>query len=680
MVQKEQEDEVSQEDSGGGVTRQRGEWIAANVHMAMLLAAALVGLWATPDRAMAIGPLALLLAGVAACHTLALGATSPRRLRWATALFLTAGVIAAVYGFLTVPWEMGKIVDLPLYRQLPHLAVAGDTTNTNVLAGALVLVIPAILALLLARGLHWPLRLLLLAALFVMAGVLALTQAPAPLAALGVGLAAMLVLWNRRTLWLLIPAGLVGAGALVYLSPAYLVGLLPMAIGFSGWASRREAWTRTLTAIGDFPFTGLGLGAFQRVMPLLYPSFLSEKNDVSHAHQLYLQVAADLGLVGLVAFVGLLVLALVATWRGYAAFRRQGRGLEAALAVGLFGGLVAAAVHGFFDAATWNARPQVFLFAALGLALAVGRPSPLAPRRGRLWARRRLAVLSVAVAACFVIVALVVPDVASAACTNLGALELERGLLNREAAHLERAEGWLQRAVAWDDDNPRARRLLGQLRLWRGDVVGAVEPLQQAMALAPGDGYAGFYLGWASWRLGSEDDAAAAWERAGRSLGGLAFYLDRQRGGMAGDDRWAVGIPDTAANRAMIRRVGEASVAGGERHVWLYHLLARLSEDKAQALHWLEEGWRANPGSWVPVAELANEAFRQGDYGLSQMLWQEAIRLSPPRADYQFHLGQAYEAEGKWQEALAAYERAVEGAPENTRYRQKVEDVRQRVQ
>ena len=35
-----------------------------------------------------------------------------------------------------------------------------------------------------------------------------------------------------------------------------------------------EIWSRALYALQDFPFTGVGLGAFRRVVNVLYPLFL----------------------------------------------------------------------------------------------------------------------------------------------------------------------------------------------------------------------------------------------------------------------------------------------------------------------------------------------------------------------------------------------------------------------
>ena len=52
--------------------------------------------------------------------------------------------------------------------------------------------------------------------------------------------------------------------------------------------SRVEIWSRALYALQDFPFTGVGLGTFRRVVNLLYPLFLVPPDvDIAHAHNIF---------------------------------------------------------------------------------------------------------------------------------------------------------------------------------------------------------------------------------------------------------------------------------------------------------------------------------------------------------------------------------------------------------
>ncbi|HEB77806.1 MAG TPA: hypothetical protein ENI90_04675, partial [Methylothermaceae bacterium] len=92
-------------------------------------------------------------------------------------------------------------------------------------------------------------------------------------------------------------------------------------------------WTNALYALSDFVFTGIGIGTFRQVMPLLYPfvSITPDSPSFTHAHNLYLQIGLDLGLPGLIAWLALiLVLFALLIPR----VRRRDGSLEWALAVG----------------------------------------------------------------------------------------------------------------------------------------------------------------------------------------------------------------------------------------------------------------------------------------------------------------------------------------------------------
>lgn len=84
---------------------------------------------------------------------------------------------------------------------------------------------------------------------------------------------------------------------------------------------------------------------------------------IPHAHNLFLQIGLDTGIIGLGAFVVVLGVALYRAWRAY----RQG--VERALAIGVLAAFVVILTHGMLDLIFWNAKPELFLWATIGLAL-----------------------------------------------------------------------------------------------------------------------------------------------------------------------------------------------------------------------------------------------------------------------------------------------------------------------
>jgi putative inorganic carbon (HCO3(-)) transporter len=133
---------------------------------------------------------------------------------------------------------------------------------------------------------------------------------------------------------------------------------------------RVEIWSRALYAIQDFPFTGCGLGAFRRVVPVLYPLFtVPPDTDIGHAHNIFLQTALDLGIPGLVAYLALLGIALAVCWQ----VAVKGDRWERAIALGLAGSLIALHAYGMTDALALGSKPAVAFWFALGLIAALIR-------------------------------------------------------------------------------------------------------------------------------------------------------------------------------------------------------------------------------------------------------------------------------------------------------------------
>jgi putative inorganic carbon (HCO3(-)) transporter len=185
--------------------------------------------------------------------------------------------------------------------------------------------------------------------------------------------------WPR--LWRPVLAALaVGVVVSLVIGPAQVVQALAAAPALGGWSGRLELWSRAMDAIADYPFTGIGMGTFDRVIPLRYPYVLLAGAELAipHAHNLFLQVAVDLGLPGLAAFVALLGIVLVSAVRAGHQWSvasgqwpvEQDASLLALEVVGLAAGLVAVLIHGLIDAASWGSKPAIIIWGTMGLIMA----------------------------------------------------------------------------------------------------------------------------------------------------------------------------------------------------------------------------------------------------------------------------------------------------------------------
>ncbi len=205
------------------------------------------------------------------------------------------------------------------------------------------------------------------------------------------------VVRSRRALMVLLVAAalisyVVGAGGAEYLSSSLLerfTGLLPFVSGVdvtrvdindANWAvvERTAHWLAAIGMFGDYPWLGVGIGNYS----VAYADYALGRwrDPLGHAHNYYLNVAAEAGLVGLVAYLVLFVAAMVQAWR--VAHRSTAASSEGgvpaywrAVALGGLGVLVHLSVHSLFDNLYVHSM-NVQLGLILGL-LAIGQKTVL---------------------------------------------------------------------------------------------------------------------------------------------------------------------------------------------------------------------------------------------------------------------------------------------------------------
>ena len=356
--------------------------------------ALLVGIAVTADPDQTLPKATGLILGLAVWRYAALYLSERRRLAWGWLAFILLGLGFVALGAISANWY-NKIPLLSVavawlpanLLQLPGAPTAG--VQLNQLAGTILLILPLLLSLPFAwqsgARRHELKRagLLLLALLLLF--MLLLSQSRSGWLGMIAGMLVLLGLWwgvteqpgRRRLGWLLLALVLAGAAFAVWVGPEGWQQLIEepphqTAIGsLTTIHFRLEVWTWAVAGIQDFPFSGMGLGSFRQAAWRFYPLSIPSSYDIAHAHNIFLQVALDLGLPGLVAYLGLLLTAAHAGWR---AARR-----DPALrpwAIGLLAGLAALHVYGLTDALAPGAKPALLFWLALGLLAAMTRPRP----------------------------------------------------------------------------------------------------------------------------------------------------------------------------------------------------------------------------------------------------------------------------------------------------------------
>lgn len=144
-------------------------------------------------------------------------------------------------------------------------------------------------------------------------------------------------------------------------------------------SNRLNIWSAALAALRDYPLTGVGINEFRsRAVRALYPVPAYENSVLPHAHNILLQVGDDLGIPGLIVYIGWTVVVGVMLRRIW----KRGDGFQKTAAAAVAGGLIAHLTFSIADAITLFDR-FIFLYwllVALTTALYVeqSRQQPMA--------------------------------------------------------------------------------------------------------------------------------------------------------------------------------------------------------------------------------------------------------------------------------------------------------------
>jgi O-antigen ligase len=275
----------------------------------------------------------------------------------------------------------------------------------------------------------------------------------------------------------------VTAGGVVVIGVLVFTPLGEVLLGFGG--DRRAIWHNSVDLVGDYPFTGVGLAGFEMVYSTY--ALLIHVGHTVHAHNLWLDMWLNQGIIGVLALAGMV---LNAVWPKPSSPWRIASLL--ALSVILLHTLVDDPYNGYGRAAL----PIIFI--PLGLLARSGAEIPAESTTRRPAFQPAFIVWGGA--ALLLIVSLVTPAGRAAIEANLGALTQTRAelavyswpqislqdiLRQPGQIDLSAAEAHYRAALAIDPLNATANRRLGQIELARQQFAAACEHLATALQAAP---------------------------------------------------------------------------------------------------------------------------------------------------------------------------------------------------
>jgi len=308
---------------------------------------------------------------VLALYLCIIGMLDQRHVPKLVAILLLAGGAEATLGLYQFVRRVGPE---PFLLPNGFLRAYGSFHQPNPFAGYLGLLLPLAVSLTLwaigsladARRLPLSLGRLVayaIASLLLLAGIIASWSRGAWLGVLA-ALAVVTVLRSRHSLlWsvtgLVLLAGLLivsqagimptaiqaRLGSLTEYTQALTVDLQAIEVTDENFAvlERAAHWQAALGMFRDHLWLGVGIGNY----PVAYPDYAQPRwqEPLGHAHNYYLNIAAETGIVGLAAYATLWIAAAFSVWR----VARTHAGFERALAIGVLGTIVHLSVHNLFD-------------------------------------------------------------------------------------------------------------------------------------------------------------------------------------------------------------------------------------------------------------------------------------------------------------------------------------------
>lgn len=256
--------------------------------------------------------------------------------------------------------------------------VVGPFDNPNVFGEYLIMLLPLAVALVLAR--RGAQRLIGIAVTLAAGAALVYTWSRGAWLGAMASIGLLLVLYHAVLLRLVVPA----IAALPFVAaalPSAIVSRLTSIgnLADTSTAYRVSIWTASVNMLKDIFESGIGTGS--AAFSAVYPAYaLGGAAYALHAHNLYLQIFVELGVVGIAVFVLMLFFFFRSV---FSCYRTLGDRTQATtiLAMGL--GVFALLVQGLTDNVWYNYRIVLLFWLLMGIVIGMGRDDGLSDARRR---------------------------------------------------------------------------------------------------------------------------------------------------------------------------------------------------------------------------------------------------------------------------------------------------------
>jgi putative inorganic carbon (HCO3(-)) transporter len=123
---------------------------------------------------------------------------------------------------------------------------------------------------------------------------------------------------------------------------------------------RLPLWKHTIQMVEDFPLWGVGIGEFNFALAKYSPGYTWGTIETFHPHNYFLQIAAEMGLIGLYAFLWILWTIFI---KGLQIMRERRNFVK----LGLWFGIIGFILTFFGDGYLWNTEMQLIFWLFIGL-------------------------------------------------------------------------------------------------------------------------------------------------------------------------------------------------------------------------------------------------------------------------------------------------------------------------